>query len=242
MKKFLSIILALLMLLSLGACTGNNKSKKSGGTSKNEATTEEITLGASEPTTPAEPVTLTPNNTQDVSLGVIGDTYYENEYFGFGVSVPSDWEVETSSHVAELNSVSLEDFEGDADTLLSSKDFVYTFKALDPVNNNNVSVSVESLKAKGASGLSAEEYLKNVAMGYISTMEGYGVTDIEKEVDTVEISGQLYDYCALECEVSGVKLITIVFAFATEDYVASSSFTIYDSEDFGYLDDYIFSV
>ncbi len=244
MKRFLSLSLAVLMLLSFAAC-GESKivSKKDKTDNTTEAmATETETENTTESGTYPQPTTLPPANTDDVNLGVIGDTYYENEYFGFGVQVPSDWNTCSTSETAALNDTSLSTFENSPESILSTKDFVYAFQSNDTVNNNTVYVSVESLKAKGASGLSAPLYLQNVGNGYVETLNNAGVTDIDKDISIVEINGSIFDYCTLAWEMNGINVIAVFIAIPTEDYMAAISFNVYDADDFGYLEDYIYTL
>lgn len=116
MKKFTACLLAVVMVLSMAACTADKKEEtppKSNLTPINtEATTGEETP-ATEPVT--EPVTTEPAETKDlVSLGQLLGGVYTNAYAGFQCTLGSDWTFMSAEQLQELPGMAAEMLNGSA--------------------------------------------------------------------------------------------------------------------------------
>ena len=106
MKRLISALLALTLVLALAGCSGN---KEPGGTitPKNEDTQETTTAPAEETTE------------ETVSLGQMEGGVYTNEYAGFGCELDESWSFKTAEELQDLSQLT-EDMLRDS-TLADSK-------------------------------------------------------------------------------------------------------------------------
>ena len=122
MKRLISALLALTLVLALAGCAGN---REPGGTitPKTDASQETITAPVEETTAPAEETTAPVEETAapieettapTVSLGRMEGGVYTNEYAGFACSLDETWEYYTAEELQDLSDLTQEQLQDSA--------------------------------------------------------------------------------------------------------------------------------
>ena len=140
MKKIISIILVLAMILVLAAC---GSSKKSNSTPN---------LGSA-------------GNSGKASRGTIIGDNYSNYFAELNFTKPSDWEYYTDEQIAQTMNVGVDMIKDEYQKLLETTGSLYDMMVMDPGTGTNVSVMFENLAVTGSTGMSADEYLNALKAG-----------------------------------------------------------------------------
>ena len=224
MKKIIALLLAMLMVASMTACSVLDQLAKPAVDAvkeaveeiPTEASAEILTEAPTEMTTEA-PVVETEEPTQDPLewlLGTVDGYTYINGMLGLGVDLGPDWVVSTRDEILSMNGITggenLTDILGDVEVLM-----LMNAQRTDFTQSVNI-----NLESNQPAGITEEYYISSQLSSTAAALEGYGMTDVYTYMDTVLFAGELH-YCMQVSACFGETTIyeTLV-AYQTEDGVA----------------------
>ncbi len=242
MKRFLALALTILLVLSLAACGEEKRTSKKDNTAATQAQTEPTNAIIGDPERPTLAPSTPATNSDEISFGDYSSTHYENEYFGFGVQVPSDWTSDNTASLASQCGTTEDKLLNDFENQLKDSQTTYTFKSIDNTTGNNVNVIIENLAKTNNSGLGGKEYLELVESQLSSYYESIGATDVEMEITTWDFNGVDFDTIEISCMLGDIELQQLQLVAPAGDYMAVITFTVTDMDKFGYIDDYFYAV
>ena len=170
MKKILAILLALLMLFSLCACSAMK-----------EASEDE----EEEKTTKPE---------SEFSLGTIDDLNYESEYIGIGCDLPDNWRFYSDTELESLNGFVLDRLDGDARDMVENASIIYDMYAIDDGGANSININLEKVSKSQLKNIDIKQNMETLIPTLVGVYESVGYTDITSTVDTVTVDGEEF-YC-----------------------------------------------
>lgn len=227
MKKFLTTLLALVMMLSFAACSG--KQPFDGGAEVTPSPTASATQTL-EPEATEEPAAQTaeptnePEASTDPILGVYSEdtNTYENEYIGIGCKLDSDWVVYDEEQIAELNGivVNMITDEAIADQLEKSG-YLQPFYALTEEGLVTVNITLENLGLLYGSLLDEQAYAEIASEQLPSAFEGLGMTDVTVETDTVTFAGGEHAAIFVSGSLEGIEFHEILVCMKVGRYIAN---------------------
>lgn len=188
MKKIISLLLALAMVLSLAACGSSAESPK-GDIKPLEDTQQESTPEKQEEQTqPAE-------EDNDFSLGAMQGGIYENTYAGFACKLDENWVYKTAEELQDVTGLTEEMFEG-TDLDLSSYNQILDMMAecADPLASINIQYTALSAQERLAHAMAGEEGIIDATLQQkdmlISTYAQAGIDVSAMEKVTVNFCGE----------------------------------------------------
>lgn len=248
MKKFLALILAILMVLSLAACgeskRSSKKEKKNNTNVATEVATEEETennfnIVTEAPTSGNIDISI---NDDAIEFGNLEEHSFTNRDMGIGIVVPSDWTTKSIDEIATLNRTDADTMLNDFESHMSKAQVAYMFYSSDDSTGNNINITLENLAMTNNAGINGEEYLELAEKTLKSAFDQMGATDVSTNITTVDIDGKTFDCIEIDSVVSGVELTQLQIVVPLGDYMAGITFTATDLDAFGYIDDYIYTL
>lgn len=208
MKRFLALIICLLMFASLCACDN-------GVTPFEEPQTR-------------EPVSLPAPSVKESSI-VFGDYYgnsYNNISLNLGLSLPNEWTVSETSELAELNKMDEDKMLSDFESLMEDTQVAYLMFAQDSTGADNTNLIVENLKFSGNSGITPEEFIEMSADNTKAMLEQAGATDIELTPSSISFGGERHAVQILSYTLMDAHIYQEQILFpAGDDYMAILTIT-----------------
>lgn len=165
MKKLLTLTLALLMLLSVTACS----EKKAADNKDDSKATEEVTAEIKEDyaTETQEKVHNTPTPIKPIEAkltrGKVEGKKYTSDYTGLKFNMPEGWEYSSDAEMASLLNMGTEMIseENIAETLTNTT-MVYDMKATDKTTGDYVAVYYENMNMICGKTVDAAEYVETL--------------------------------------------------------------------------------
>lgn len=231
MKKIISLLLALAMVLSLAACGSSASEPPKGDIKPLEDTQQESAPEKQEEQTqPAE------EEDNDFSLGAMQGGIYENAYAGFACKLDENWVYKTAEELQDVTGLTEEMFEG-SDLDLSSYNQILDMMAecSDPLASINIQYTALSTQERIAHAMAGEEGIIDATLQQkdmlISTyaQAGIDVSAMEKVTvnfcgeeryaihTTASIQGTNYFILQLFCTNIGPYYVTITLGAFVED-------------------------
>ena len=189
MKKIISLLLALAMVLSLAACGSSASEPPKGDIKPLEDTEQENnTPEQEEETQPAE-------EDNSFSLGAMQGGIYENTYAGFGLKLDENWVYKTAEELQDVTGLTEEMFEGtDLDFSAYNQILDMMAECADPLASINIQYTALSAQERLAHRLAGEEGLIDGTLGQkdllISTYAQAGIEVSAMEKVTVNFCGE----------------------------------------------------
>ena len=209
MKKLLSIILILTMLLSLTACGGSSSAatttapettvQETEAPTTEEPTTEEPTTEeptTEEPTT-EEPTTEEPTteapaaNVDESKIGHIVDGVYTNAFIGITCTLDDYWTIATREEMAQIQGLTA-DMMSDEDLaeMLKNSGSVYDLYAFGDEGLVTLNIIMENQGLLYSVILSEQDYVDLSLPQVGHALESMGLTDVECSAVTVSFAGK----------------------------------------------------
>ena len=244
MKRFLSIILALLMLLSLGACAQKRTSKKARSRGGATATETETYAEATAPTgdwytTPTEGEHTAPTHSSsqsdEITFGTLTSNSYENEYFGFGINIPYGWDRDSLEEIAGKNFVDTYTLKNDIAFIIDDNGYVDAFYAEEIATSNTIMISFWE-----SNGFSEEEHLDSLLEAYIETAEELDYEIVKTQTDTIVVDGRELNYIGITNKSGDDSMTMVAFCIVNGDYMTYIEFGAMDIDAFGTVGEYLY--
>lgn len=193
MKRAVSIMLALMLVLSMTACGADSSAPPKGGYKPAE---QEQTQPADTGTENTLPDDTRPEDTQseetvpeednDFSLGTMQGGIYENTYVGYGCALDESWTYKTAEELQDISGLTKDIFEeGGVDTSAFNQVMDMMADRADPISNININYTALSAQERVMHRLAGEEGIIDATLQQkdylISTYAQAGI-----EVSTME--------------------------------------------------------
>lgn len=190
MKKIISLLLALAMVLSLAACGSSASEPPKGDIKPLEDTEQESNTPqqTEEETQPAE-------DDNSFSLGAMQGGIYENTYAGFGCKLNENWVYKTAEELQDVTGLTEEMFEGtDLDFSAYNQILDMMADCSDPFASINIQYTALSAQERLAHAMAGEEGLIDGTLQQkdllISTYAQAGIDVSAMEKVTVNFCGE----------------------------------------------------
>ncbi|MBR4889309.1 MAG: hypothetical protein IKU17_09205 [Clostridia bacterium] len=208
MKKVLSVLLAMLMLLSLVACGEDNKPASSVNNTPATSTVE----------SKDESSETSSNDIAEEKLfvrGVVENNVYTNEFAGVRFTAPEAMTFYTDEEIAAVYGASEEMFNITLDTSI-----IYDMYAMNPETGATVNVNYENMGLLYGSLLTAESYLaasKSNLEAVFNNTPGMNVTSLEQS--TVNVGGEEMPCINLVIDINGMSLYETLVTKEADNYM-----------------------
>ena len=208
MKKVLSVLLAMLMLLSLVACGEDNKPASSVNNTPATSTVE----------SKDESSDTSSNDIAEEKLfvrGVVENNVYTNEFAGVRFTAPEAMTFYTDEEIAAVYGASEEMFNITLDTSI-----IYDMYAMNPETGATVNVNYENMGLLYGSLLTAESYLaasKSNLEAVFNNTPGMNVTSLEQS--TVNVGGEEMPCINLVIDINGMSLYETLVTKEADNYM-----------------------
>ena len=154
-----------------------------------------------------------------------GDTYINNELDLYFVK-PATWDYMTEEEIADTMVQGVTEYFGDYAELILSlvNPSTYDMMAVDPHTGCNVMVGYENLKRSFKTGITEEEYLRNLESG-MGIAEGMSMS-FSDEFDTVTLGNLECTRAICSVYTNGIKLTQAYYAHKCDGYMAFVIITV----------------
>lgn len=211
MKKRILAVLCVVVSLSLMAC-GKEEVKDAAVAEATEsaeaevAASEEDKIAAIEEQ--VEEAEAAVEEDIDASLvkavGAVNGNIYENEYFGFGIDLGSDWVIQSSEQIMKNQQATTDMIGDDFKQYLESANYVIDFMATQN-DINTVNLAIEKLT--GISRLVSEEDYLDVSKDSLQgALESMGAEVVSIEDTTTQIGSETYSAILVTGSYSGIDI------------------------------------
>ena len=216
MKKIIALLLAMLMVASMTACSAEKKpTEPSAETVATEAPTEAPTEIVTEAPTEEEP-TVDPE-AEEAAKAIFGTTdgsVYTNQWLGLGIELDSDWGICTLNEILDLNGLSADESLADQLEAASPVMFMFAQKADSTQSlNGNLEKNLPAI-------ITEELYLSAQLDSLAGALEGMGMTNVVTAMDTVTFAGQERFCIQVSAEFNGITIFETLVACQTEEGMA----------------------
>ncbi len=215
MKKLLSIMLALVLCLSLAACTSGKEEKSTTDVASVVNSLADNTSGEEEKT---------------ISRGTLNGNVYSSEFLGIKFTKPDSWIYSSDEQIASVMNVGMDmldanEFAKKATELAS----VYDMMAVDSSTGNNISITYENLKMSGSTDISYDDYIANLKnmMGNLSAITSVGF----EEASTIDLGSQEFTKLAAHVSYGNVDCDQVYYLKKVGNYMAIIILTVMDGTD-----------
>ena len=193
MKKFLSLLLVGLMLLSLCGCFGDQdvRGEVEGG------------------------------NDPEFSLGTAKSGTYKNDFLGISCTLPSGWTFYSDKEIRELNNLTMDMLDEDIAERLEKANIIYDMFATCQTTGSNMNVVLEKLSTAQTIKLDIKATLEAQFDTLKSSYESMGYTNISVKYQKVKVDGKEFDGLRLTAKIQGIDFYTTMFAFKKSNYLAN---------------------
>ncbi len=213
MKKFLSVLLAVLMLLSLVACGEDSKPASSVNNTPATSTPESKTESSE-----VSSETSSNDIAEEHKLferGVVDGNVYTNEFAGVRFTAPEAMTFYTDEEIAAVYGASEEMFNITLDTSI-----IYDMYAMNPETGATVNVNYENMGLLYGALLTAESYLaasKSNLEAVFNDTPGMNVTSLEQS--TVNVGGEEMPCINLVIDINGMSLYETLVTKEADNYM-----------------------
>ncbi len=191
MKKFASLLLALMMMLYLCSCGII-------GTPDADDVAKDLESGA-------------------VSLGVVENNVYRNDYFGIRCDLSEEWAFYSEEEILEMNGVASEGSGID----WSNAPILYDMCATHLTNYSTININMEKLSSLSAATLDIKSYLEPQFDSIKSGLTNMGYTNVTVEYAKITVKGRQYDGAKVHGVIQGIDFYEVIFCYQKGSYLVN---------------------
>ncbi len=205
MKKILSLVLAIIMLVGLCSCLGDNENDNVRGDIVTQTSSESESQPESEP---------------QLSLGKTANNTYNNEFLGLSCTLPDEWTFYTDEEILQLNNLTADLVDEEIAKSLENANLIYDMYAM-KTDGSNININLEKLSAVQLIALDIKATLESQIDTIKSAYESIGYTDINIGYQKINVDGKEFDALVLTAKIQGIDFYANVFTFRKGSYLAS---------------------
>ncbi len=254
MKKIISIMLCVGMLLSFAACSGSENKEASAPTAEpteaptpepTEAPTPELTEAPTpEPTAVPTPEPTAPSDgaiSSDDLFGTINGDAYENRFLGIGCRLEG-WHYASREEIAATYNLMEYIFSDDVSELIENNQSTIIMLAINANHSKTVTIAVENTIYMYGSPLSAEQYIDLSIPSLEAMLSEAGITDLSVTHETMTFLGSEKPCITITGAFQGNEILEKMVFLERGDYLAYVCFTVSNGGEIGELPDAFFSI
>lgn len=212
MKKVISLLLALAMVMSLAACGSGDSGENT------TAATTAATEATTEATTQATEAEI---DSSEVIGSVEGNTY-TNEFLGLTCTLDDSWTILSVEELAELNGAVAElTTDEDLAELLSESGTVQDFYAMAQEGLYTLNITVEDLGLLYGITMSEDDYIGQSGDALVSGLESIGMTDVVVTPTPVTVAGEEHAGMTISASYMGVNAYETIACVKVGNYMAT---------------------
>ncbi len=204
MKKIISLLLVLITVLSLSACTGHIPKEEVDEFIK-EISDEQVF-------------------DSDFLLGSVNGQTYRNEFIGLEFTADDGWEYLNYEEILKLNNPNSEPVFDDSEDLFKNTDFINPIYASNNTGSD-VSFILEKLPNLDPSTYIAIDILEPLIPEMKKSYEESGATNFSYEIKNNTVDGKVVDTFVIECTINSMNMCQLIFTVPLPDYLVSISIT-----------------
>lgn len=206
MKKQLSLLLAIVMLLSLTACGSAEETPAP----TNTAAPEETTAAPTEKPVSASEV-----------IGSVNGQSYTNPYFGMGCQLEDTWSIATTEEMAEIIGLTQDALrESEYSDVLEDSGLVYDLYASASDGLTTVNVTIENLGLLYGLTMDEAAYAEASVKQFPAALEAVGMTDVTTEITSISFAGSEHTAVRVHCLYSDVDFYETLVCVKKGNYMA----------------------
>ncbi len=238
MKKYLSVLLAFAMILSLAACSGTQDvhgikaeltppPAVTAAPAETKAPAETAASEATEaPETPEEPE-ATEEPEADLTLGSFEGLTYENAFIGIGCKLGSGWRFYSEEEITQLNGLTQEYFSDDYLEKVKNADMFYDMYAAGENGVDSINVILQKLNPIQLIALDTAQSLEASVPDIEKALGNMGYTDIKHEMGKATLGSGTYDVLYVSSVINGVNAYQASVLIKCNGYVANITFSTF---------------
>ena len=227
MKKLLALLLAVLMVLSVTACSEDDdkKSRKKDKTTQSEKIDkEDVEPDDTDVDIDVDDEVKELEQAEDFCLGTIDGRVYENEFIGIGYKADLYWTYMTESEIQQINNF-VTDNAGDYKEAMQAAQ-VYTDMFVGNIDSSeNININLEKVSDTVLDAIDDCTYYENTIESFENLYKSYGCTDFDYEITTLTIDGVDFHSMNLEVEIDGTMIYQTVFVVRCNGYASNVTCT-----------------
>lgn len=218
MKKYISLLLIAAIVLSLCSCgitddDVRGKTKKKRRIKEDSETREEVDtsnnfddffIPEEEDTEPEKTEKSIENNTDEsYKPNFVYDSTYSNEYFGFEVTLDSDWTFATEEELKEMNGVAYDIAGEEFQKALENASLIYEMFAVNNYSGETININIENTSSIGVL-YTEKTYLESQLEStkrVFSQVEG--VSNVDIKLITLNFAGASHYAMEITCDIDG---------------------------------------
>ena len=211
MKKWLSLTLAIVMVLMLVACGTD--------TTDGDIVTEGPVV--------TEPADIENNKEEKVELsrGKIDGDVYTNEFLGFEFTKPDSWMYYSDEEVAALMNLTADEVFGvKFNDALENNVVVYDMMVIDTLTGSNFNVGYENLSKTFNTNITVEQYVAALEkqLGSVSAM----TVTFPDTYESVKLGNTEFTKVVCSVEAQGINMTQVYYLHKTDGYMCFVIVTI----------------
>lgn len=208
MKKWMSLILATAMVLSLTACGGM----------------EDVcgTLGGGE-----SAPTSTPQEDATFDFGTTVGGTYENKFIGLGCTLGSDWSYKSDAEIRELNQMTLDMVGDELANQIENAQVLYDMAAYHSNQADNIIVTLEKLTLAQVIATNLETMYEQSGPQVVSALSNMGYANVEWTVTEATVGGKTFAAMKVTSTINEVPMYQLSVATKCGKYIASVAITTF---------------
>lgn len=189
MKKLMALILALLLVLSLGSCGGSPSGTVTPAESSEpeqaaEPVETEEPEQAAEPEEPAQPE-------EALEIGTVQGGTYTNEFLGITCTLGEEWTIASEEELLDMAGLTADAIaDEDLAETIQNSGLIYDFYATAQDGLISLNVVIEDLGVLYGLALDENGYLEASQEELAQAMESIGLEDGEVTIGTMTFAGQ----------------------------------------------------
>lgn len=204
MKKFLCILLAVLMVLSLGGCFGDPADADVRG---------DITGNTTNPSQT--------QNEPEFSLGKAANNTYTNDFLGISCTLSDQWVFYTDEEILALNNIVGDYVDEEVAEQIKKATIIYDMYATVPETGDSININLEKLNAVQLISLDIKKTLESQISVIQTAYQNMGYTDTQVVYQKVSVDGKEFDALKITATIQGIDFYGTCFTFRKGSYLST---------------------
>lgn len=153
----------------------------------------------------------------EMVTGSYNGSKYENEYFGIGIDLDSEWNLSSPEEIEENRTTALEISNSSE---LIEQSFEGTITDLIAVNQNGYDTINFGIDMADYTDCSEQEYAEASIEPTKSALSEMGLEDVDAEVVSYDLDGTTHSAMKIEGKYNGVPVYELLFAVKNDKYIS----------------------
>lgn len=214
-KRLAALALALVMLLSLCACGGDEDVR--GTVESDSTTTANTTTVADEATTTT---TAADETDDDFVVGTASGNTYTNTFIGIGYKLDAEWTLFDDEQMKQMNEQAMEMAGEEYAEMLKNAKVIYDMYAQNTTTGESMNVNLENLGLVYGSMLDEAAYVQIALPSLKDGLESMGFSSVNAEAKTVTFAGEEHAAIYVTGDMNGITIHEIAVCVKRGKYMS----------------------